>query len=204
MAALSGLVNLMKLDLEKCPGIHGGLIHIKGLTKLESLSIKWCNCITDADMKPLSGLTNLKSLQISCSKVTDFGITYLKGLQNLSVLNLEGCPVTASCFDTLSALFLLLKRDVSFKSSIPFPFPVQYFGARDMLVSLLFLNLSRCNLSDDGCEKLSKLGNLKVLNLGFNDISDACLIHLKGLQNLKCLELSDTEVGSNGLRYLSG
>lgn len=26
-----------------------------GLTKLESLSIKWCNCITDADMKPLSG-----------------------------------------------------------------------------------------------------------------------------------------------------
>ena len=26
-----------------------------GLTKLESLNIKWCNCIDDADMKPLSG-----------------------------------------------------------------------------------------------------------------------------------------------------
>lgn len=26
-----------------------------GLMKLESLNIKWCNCITDSDMKPLSG-----------------------------------------------------------------------------------------------------------------------------------------------------
>lgn len=26
-----------------------------GLTRLESLNMKWCNCITDADMKSLSG-----------------------------------------------------------------------------------------------------------------------------------------------------
>ncbi|KAL6227753.1 hypothetical protein ACLB2K_001710 [Fragaria x ananassa] len=50
----------------------------ESLTNLESLNIKWCNSISDADMKPLSGLTNLKCLQISCSKVTDSGITYLK------------------------------------------------------------------------------------------------------------------------------
>ncbi|XP_031283926.1 uncharacterized protein LOC116142640 [Pistacia vera] len=151
MSAFAGLINLSKLDLERCIGIHGGLGHLKGLTKLESLNIKWCNCITDSDMKPLSGLRNLKSLQISCSKVTDVGITYLKGLQKLSLLNLEGCPVTAACLDSLSALG-----------------------------DLLYLNLNRCHLSDDGCEKFSRLGSLKVLNLGFNDITDACLVHLKG------------------------
>ncbi|KAL0010776.1 hypothetical protein SO802_005884 [Lithocarpus litseifolius] len=199
MSAFANLVNLVKLNLERCPEIHGGLINLKGLSKLESLNLKCCNCITNDDMKPLSGLTNLKALQISCSRVTDFGITFLKGLHKLSLLNLEGCPVTAACLDSLSAL-----------------------------AALLYLNLNRCSLSDDGCENLSRFRNLKVLNLGFNEITDACLVHLKGLTNLeslnldsckigdeglvnltglrhlKCLELSDTEVGSSGLRHLSG
>ncbi|KAI7994095.1 hypothetical protein LOK49_LG11G02391 [Camellia lanceoleosa] len=59
---------------------------------------------------------------------------------------MDGCPVTAVCLDSLAA--------------IP---------------ALLYLNLSRCNLFDNGREKFSGLRN-KVLSLGFNDISDACLI----------------------------
>ncbi|TKY48051.1 F-box/LRR-repeat protein 14 [Spatholobus suberectus] len=200
---ISGLVNLVKLDLERCPGIHGGLVHLQGwilYAMLESLNIKWCNCIVDVDMKPLSVLTNLKSLEISFSKVTDFGISFLKRLQKLALLNLEGCHVTAACLDSLAEL-----------------------------PALSNLNLSRCNLSNDGCEKFSRLENLTVLNLGFNDITDACLahlqagltklkslnldscriedeglVHLAGHQQLNCLELSDTEIGSNGLHYLSG
>ena len=31
MRAFSNLVNLEKLDLERCSGIHGGFVHIKGL-----------------------------------------------------------------------------------------------------------------------------------------------------------------------------
>ena len=31
MRAFSSLVNLVKLDLERCSRIHGGLIHLKGL-----------------------------------------------------------------------------------------------------------------------------------------------------------------------------
>lgn len=30
MRAFSNLVNMKKLDLEKCPGIHGGLVHLRG------------------------------------------------------------------------------------------------------------------------------------------------------------------------------
>lgn len=31
MSAFAGLVNLVKLDLERCPKIHGGLVHLEGL-----------------------------------------------------------------------------------------------------------------------------------------------------------------------------
>ncbi|KAK2982825.1 hypothetical protein RJ640_021315 [Escallonia rubra] len=75
----------------------------------------------------------------------------------------------------------------------------------DALSALLYLNLSRCKLTDDGCEKFSELRTLKVLNLGFNEeISDAVLVHLKGLVNLESLNLSFTVVTDGGLRKLSG
>uniref|UniRef100_A0A2P2MLI3 Putative adenylate cyclase regulatory protein n=1 Tax=Rhizophora mucronata TaxID=61149 RepID=A0A2P2MLI3_RHIMU len=31
MSSFSGLVNLVKLDLERCPGIGGGLVHLNGI-----------------------------------------------------------------------------------------------------------------------------------------------------------------------------
>nr|KAJ0187736.1 hypothetical protein LSAT_V11C900481970 [Lactuca sativa] len=100
---------------------------VYSLKKLEALNMNCCNCITDADMKPLSGLRNMKELQISSSKVTDNGVTFLKGLHKLALLNMERCPITATCLDSLSDL-----------------------------VGLLFLNLSISNITDDGCDKFSR------------------------------------------------
>ncbi|KAI5017943.1 hypothetical protein ZWY2020_042831 [Hordeum vulgare] len=54
------LVNLVNLDLERCPKIHGGLVHLKGLRKLETLNMRYCNGITDSDMKYLSEITQQK------------------------------------------------------------------------------------------------------------------------------------------------
>ncbi|XWS17071.1 hypothetical protein CRYUN_Cryun33cG0036500 [Craigia yunnanensis] len=71
MRAFSSLVDLEKLDLERCSGIHGGFVHIKGLSKLESLNIRCCKCITDLDLKAISGLNNLKELQTSNSNITN-------------------------------------------------------------------------------------------------------------------------------------
>ncbi|QHN83233.1 F-box/LRR-repeat protein [Arachis hypogaea] len=81
----------------------------------------------------------------------------------------------------------------------------------------------RCCLSDEEFENLSSLKTLKRLSLAFNRITDACLVHLKGLVNLdsckigdeglanltgltllRSLVLSDTEIGSSGLRHISG
>ena len=39
MSVLPGLVNLSKLDLERCTGIHGGLIHLNGTSTFRIHSI---------------------------------------------------------------------------------------------------------------------------------------------------------------------
>lgn len=36
-----------------------GFLFVAGLTRLESLNINCCNCITDSDMKPLAGMSAL-------------------------------------------------------------------------------------------------------------------------------------------------
>lgn len=38
MSAFAVLVNLVKLDLERCLEIHGGLVHLKGISSLQVLS----------------------------------------------------------------------------------------------------------------------------------------------------------------------
>nr|GMC65139.1 putative adenylate cyclase regulatory protein isoform X3 [Ipomoea batatas] len=108
MQCLSSLVNLVKLDLERCPRIHGGLVHIEGLTRLESLTIRCCKCIVDSDMKSLAGLVNLKQLQTPCVNITDSGVFYLKGLRKLVLLNMEGCHITAACLEYLSGFLLVV------------------------------------------------------------------------------------------------
>ncbi|XP_031108758.1 toll-like receptor 13 isoform X3 [Ipomoea triloba] len=176
MQCLSSLVNLVKLDLERCPRIHGGLVHIEGLTRLESLTIRCCKCIVDSDMKSLAGLVNLKQLQTPCVNITDSGVFYLKGLRKLVLLNMEGCHITAACLDYLSDL-----------------------------PSLQYLNLCRSSLKDAGCEKFSTaLGNLEVLNIGYNDITDECLTHLQGLTKLESLNLDSCRIGDDGLANLAG
>jgi hypothetical protein len=55
MHCFAHLVNLKHLDLECCPHIHGGLVHIKGLTNLEKLNVGWCISIKNSDVKNLTG-----------------------------------------------------------------------------------------------------------------------------------------------------
>ena len=71
-----------------------GLVHLKGLTKLETLGLGFCPKITDAGMVHLKGLTNLQSLDLRKTKITDAGLVHLKGLNKLQWLYLMGTKVT--------------------------------------------------------------------------------------------------------------
>jgi Leucine-rich repeat (LRR) protein len=69
------------------------LVHLKGLTKLESLSLNG-TVITDAGLVHLKGLTNLQTLDLSGTAITDAGLVHLKGLTKLQTLNLYGTKIT--------------------------------------------------------------------------------------------------------------
>ncbi|CAI9279941.1 unnamed protein product [Lactuca saligna] len=69
-------------------------------------------------------------------------------------------------------------------------------GLQNQPIINVVLNVSRSNITDDGCDKFSSLINLESLNL------DSCRIGDKGLVHLA--ELSDIAFGNNSLRHLSG
>jgi hypothetical protein len=106
MSNFNNLVSLKNLDLERCPLIQGGFVHLKGLTTLEKLNVGWCIGVRNSDIKHLAGLVNLEDLQISRSKVGDFGIAALAGLTKLRSLSMEGCQsLTARGLESIAGTF---------------------------------------------------------------------------------------------------
>ena len=60
---VEGLLNGRKIT-------DAGLVHLKGMTKLESLDFRYTQ-ITDAGLVHLKGMTNLQTLSLRDTKVTD-------------------------------------------------------------------------------------------------------------------------------------
>ena len=69
-----------------------GLVHLKGLTSLQTLSLG--GPVTGAGLVHLKGLTNLQYLYLGGTQVTDAGLVHLKALTNLPRLNLTLTQVT--------------------------------------------------------------------------------------------------------------
>ena len=86
---------IVMVDLRGTKATDAGLVHLKGLTKLEGLLLAGSK-ITDAGMAHLKGLTKLEGLDLKGTKVTDAGLAHLKGLRNLGYLVLRNTYVTAA------------------------------------------------------------------------------------------------------------
>ena len=67
------------------------MVHLKGLTNLESLNLNRTK-ITDAGLSHLSALTKLSTLYLAGPKVTDAGLVHLGGMTNLQDLWLGNPP----------------------------------------------------------------------------------------------------------------
>ena len=70
-----------------------GLVHLKGLNKLQALNLSFTN-VTDAGLIHLRELTKLKSLYLVNYQFSDTGLVHLKKLANLSFLDLSETQVT--------------------------------------------------------------------------------------------------------------
>ncbi|CAI0422486.1 unnamed protein product [Linum tenue] len=206
MRAVSGLKNLVKLDMERCPGVGGGFAHLNGLSKLESLNINWCNCITDDDLKHLSaGLRIWGSITLpfltwrvaqSQQHVWNFSQAQLA---SLSYLNLNRCHLSDAGCQKFSKFAKLKILNLGF-NDITDACLVHLKG----LTALESLNLDSCQINDDGMENLKGLKNLKCLVLSDTEVGSKGLRHLTGLHNLESINLSFTMVTDCGLRELSG
>ena len=71
------------------------MIHLKELTKLETLRLSLSTMITDAGLVHLKGLTNLRTLDLKTTlQITDARLVHLKELTKLRELDLEDTQAT--------------------------------------------------------------------------------------------------------------
>jgi hypothetical protein len=86
-----GLVNAGLTNVE--------LAGLKGLTRLEHLSLSENPKITDAGMQTIKSFERLRELYLANTGITDRGLAALKGLDGLRTLNLANTKVTADACD---------------------------------------------------------------------------------------------------------
>jgi len=91
---LTGMPDLVLLNLDGTAISDDGLAHIRDLPKLEILRL--CRTpITDAGLSRLTGLPALESLHIDETRITDEGLRTLGEYPLLNSINALGCPLSS-------------------------------------------------------------------------------------------------------------
>jgi serine/threonine-protein kinase len=166
-----------------------GLVHLKGLTVLQSLGLTMCARLTDDALAHVAGLTGLRSLYLSsCERLTEDGLAYLRGLTALQILDVSFCKaVTITGVAHLSKLTGLQTLDLGGCAQLDSAGLAHLHG----LTALQTLNLCRCELvTDEGLEYLQGLASLRALYLNScRKVTDAGLAHLHQLTDLRLLSL---------------
>jgi hypothetical protein len=93
MMHLTGLKQLVRLDLRNTQVSDEGLKHLVGLTELEDLDLSNTQ-VSDEGLKHLAGLTELHYLDLSNTRVSDEGLKHLAGLTSLVSLWLSNTQVS--------------------------------------------------------------------------------------------------------------
>lgn len=129
----------------------------------------------------------------------------------LPALDEAGAQREAKAFEALRALGGLVQRVAA--NTIAVDVNLSLLGARaddaalaaldGLEPTLVWLNLARTKVSDEGLARLAKFPNLRRLNLANTSIGDAGLAHLSGLAQLEYLNLYGTQVGDSGLAQLA-
>jgi len=200
---LKGLKSLRYLNLQSLADkdIDKHLTHLSGMTELLELDLR-NTAVSDAGLAHLAGLTKLRKLYLrsnpATNKITDAGMVHLKNLRALEEIDLPwGDDITDTGFAFLADLDSLKKLNacsngITDKSMATFA----------QMKSLEELDLMSRNLTDAGMEKLAKCLHLRCLDLQRSPITDAGLAHLGELKTLRELWIRKTQVTGNGLTVL--
>jgi len=198
--SLSGLGKcrfLRSLDLAGTSVTNEGLVHIKNLGQLESLSLTSTG-LDVGGLKLLSSgkLRNLKRLEIGWSKVTDSGLELLPRFHALEKLSLKGLLIDEG-LRHIQGLSSLRELDVSQSA-------FSDKGARYVakLRGLTRLECWETKITDQGIKTLAPLRDLQYLNVSYNTrLTDRGFSTLF-LEKLSHFDASNTYIGDEGLSRL--
>jgi len=180
------------------------LVHLKGLTGLQSLTLssgssEYTCPIKGEGLVNLRGMESLRQLMIQFTSIRDESLVHLKHLTNLENLLIWNA-------EELTGKGLSHLRDMPSLRSISFYMvPIEDFGLENLkgMSQLEHLSLQYTNVTDEGLAHLKGLTGLKDLVLP-PDTTDAGLAKLQGLASLEELNISDTKVTDDGLSHLKG
>lgn len=179
IAEIAKLKNLEEVTFYQATFSDKGLLKLKALSKLKSLSLRYCGRVTDTGLAVLKDLKNLESLTLyGLTSITSAGVANLKGHAKLKSLTLRSCNrVSATCTKTIATI-----------------------------KSLQSLNLVQSNwVTSTSLKDLKPLQELRELDLSYcSRITSSGVRYLRDLKKLETISLkSCTQISNIGLNYLS-
>ncbi len=187
--ALSQLFGLKSLSLSFCDHLTDEQIEeIAKLTRLRELKLNWNLNLPLEPLPALRRLTELDFLDLSHTNITDKELKYIGNLQNLTKLNLDNCGnITDKGIVHLRPLAKLHTINLSSCN-------ISDEGLKDVIEffpELISVTLRNNHFTDSAVSELSKLKELTHLNLSWSqDIGGSFLGSLASLPKLRILNLS--------------
>eukprot|EP00898_Chlorokybus_atmophyticus_P005214 jgi/Chlat1/5694/Chrsp38S05521 len=199
IAAICGQ-SLVRLDLEMCPVIAGGLAALKTLPRLRTLLLGWCTGVSDDDLADCLP-SNLRELGLSRTSITDATCTLLASRLSHSLrrLTLAGCSITDAGMCMVAKCMRLKTLSVEWCSGVG---DAGFEEVAKGCTNLRSLHLGYTHVTDGGLlaatggRRLQQLQHLSLDSCGA--VTDKGLAALRLLPSLQELDLSDTNITDKG------
>lgn len=166
--------------------------------KLKRLMIQETQA-TDHAMQYVGKVKSLEKLYMWSALVSDNGIEQLKGLSNLNYIHCSRSNITDLSLKTLSQFPSL--TGMSLQANTFSDIGLSYLENMTS-IEVLWVDISRGKITDEGVKHLVNLKNLKQLALQQTQITDRSIDYLKQLPNLERLILDNTSVSAEAIKKL--
>lgn len=94
------MLDVRGLLLGNCCFTDEGWRRLAGLSRLESLDLRYCN-VRGPELRNLADLSHLRSLNLGNTNIDDAGLRYIARLNTLENINLESTLITQAGFERL-------------------------------------------------------------------------------------------------------